>query len=314
MATNTKLDSLVINYLTQSQYDSAKNAGTLNANQIYMTPASSGSTYTLPAATGSTLGGVKIGSNITVSSGTISLSKTNVTNALGYTPPTTDTKYTLPTASAWTLGGVKIGSNITENSGTISLTKANVTSALGYTPPTTDTKYTLPTGNASTLGGVKLSDSTSSTSSTNGGVAATPAAVKAAIAEAKLAAWPIGSIYMTVSNTSPESLFGGTWERISERFLLGASSSCPAGSTGGESAHTLTQSELPNYSLSVANGSNVIRSKTGSSTDAYVQTQSSGWGIPNWESKTVTVASGGSGKAHNNMPPYLSVWIWKRTK
>ena len=69
MATNTKLDSLVINYLTQSQYDNAKNAGTLNANQIYMTPASSGSTYTLPAATSSTLGGVKIGSNITVSGG-----------------------------------------------------------------------------------------------------------------------------------------------------------------------------------------------------------------------------------------------------
>ena len=159
-----------------------------------------------------------------------------------------------------------------------------------------------------------MSDSTSSTSSTNGGVAATPAAVKAAIAEAKLAAWPIGSIYMTVSNTSPESLFGGTWERISERFLLGASGSFPAGATGGESAHTLTQSELPNYSLSVTNGSNVIRSKTGSSADAYVQTQSGGWGIPNWESKTVTVASGGSGKAHNNMPPYLAVYMWKRTK
>lgn len=314
MATNTKLDSLVINYLTQSQYDSAKNAGTLNANQIYMTPASSESTYTLPAATGSTLGGVKIGSNITVSSGTISLSKTNVTNALGYTPPTTDTKYTLPTASAWTLGGVKIGSNITENSGTISLTKANVTNALGYTPPTTDTKYTLPTGNASTLGGVRLSDSTSSTSSTNGGIAATPAAVKAAIAEAKLAAWPIGSIYMSVSSTSPATLFGGTWERISERFLLGASSSYPAGGTGGESTHKLTQSELPNYSLSVTNGSNVIRSKTGNSADAYVQTQSGGWGIPNWESKTVTVASGGSGEAHNNMPPYLAVYMWKRTR
>lgn len=313
MATDTKLDSLVINYLTQSQYNTAKTNGKLNANQIYMTPANSTS-YTLPTATSSTLGGVKIGDNITVSSGTISLSKTNVTNALGYTPPTTDTKYTLPTASAWTLGGVKIGSNITENSGTISLTKANVTSALGYTPPTTDTKYTLPTGNASTLGGVKLSDSTSSTSSTNGGVAATPAAVKAAIAEAKLAAWPIGSIYMTVSNTSPESLFGGTWERISERFLLGASSSYPAGSTGGEYAHTLTQSELPDYSLSVANGSNVICSRTGNYADAFVQTQSGGWGIPNWECKTVTVASGGSGKAHNNMPPYLSVWIWKRTK
>lgn len=196
MATNTKLDILVINYLTQSQYDNAKNAGTLNANQIYMTPASSGSTYTLPAATSSTLGGVKIGSNITVSSGTISISKTNVTNALGYTPPTTDTKYTLPTASAWTLGGVKIGSNITENSGTISLTKANVTSALGYTPPTTDTKYTLPTGNASTLGGVRLSDSTSSTSSTNGGVAATPKAVKDAYdASTEWVSLTVSSVY-----------------------------------------------------------------------------------------------------------------------
>lgn len=217
MATDTKLDSLVINYLSQAQYDNAKREGTLHSNQIYMTPASS-SSYTLPAAT------------------------------------------------------------------------------------------------SSTLGGVKLSDSTSSTSSTNGGIAATPAAVKKAIAEAKLAAWPVGSIYITVSNTSPAALFGGTWERISERFLLGASGSFPAGATGGEFAHTLTQSELPNYSLSVTNGSNVIRSKTGNSADAYVQTQSGGWGIPNWESKTVTVASGGSGEAHNNMPPYLAVNMWKRTK
>lgn len=217
MATDTKLDSLVINYLSQAQYDNAKREGTLHSNQIYMTPASS-SSYTLPAAT------------------------------------------------------------------------------------------------SSTLGGVKLSDSTSSTSSTNGGIAATPAAVKKAIAEAKLAAWPVGSIYITVSNTSPAALFGGTWERISERFLLGASNSYPAGGTGGEFTHKLTQSELPNYSLSVTNGSNVIRSKTGNTADAYVQTQSGGWGIPNWESKTVTVASGGSGEAHNNMPPYLAVNMWKRTK
>lgn len=47
--------------------------------------------YSLPAATSSTLGGVKVGSNITNSSGTISLTKANVTSALGYTPPTSDT-------------------------------------------------------------------------------------------------------------------------------------------------------------------------------------------------------------------------------
>ena len=56
--------------------------------------------YTLPTATSSVLGGVKIGSNITVSSGTISLTKANITSALGYTPPTTNTTYSVATTSA----------------------------------------------------------------------------------------------------------------------------------------------------------------------------------------------------------------------
>lgn len=51
------------------------------------------SAYTLPNATSSTLGGVKIGSNISVADGTISITKSNVTSALGYTPPTSDTVY-----------------------------------------------------------------------------------------------------------------------------------------------------------------------------------------------------------------------------
>lgn len=46
--------------------------------------------YTLPNATSSTLGGVKVGSNISVSNGTISIAKSNVTSALGYTPATTN--------------------------------------------------------------------------------------------------------------------------------------------------------------------------------------------------------------------------------
>ena len=70
--------------------------------------------YTLPTASSSTLGGVKIGSNINISSGTISV-KTATTSALGV---------------------VKIGSNISVNNGKISLTKDNITSALGYTPAT----------------------------------------------------------------------------------------------------------------------------------------------------------------------------------
>lgn len=53
--------------------------------------AANANNYSLPAATSSALGGVKIGSNITVNSGTISLTKANVTSALGYTPPSSDT-------------------------------------------------------------------------------------------------------------------------------------------------------------------------------------------------------------------------------
>lgn len=81
--------------------------------------------YTLPNATTTTKGGVIVGSNISVSSGTISLTKSNVTTALGYTPPTTNTTYTagtgisisssnviscsVPSATTSTLGGVRFG-------------------------------------------------------------------------------------------------------------------------------------------------------------------------------------------------------------
>ena len=58
------------------------------------------SAYTLPTASSAVMGGVKIGSNISVSSGTISITKSNVTSALGYTPPVSDTTYVNATASA----------------------------------------------------------------------------------------------------------------------------------------------------------------------------------------------------------------------
>lgn len=57
------------------------------------------SAYTLPAASNTVMGGVKIGNNISVSSGTISITKSNVTSALGYTPPASDTVYNNATTS-----------------------------------------------------------------------------------------------------------------------------------------------------------------------------------------------------------------------
>ena len=73
------------------------------------------------------------------------------------------------------------------------------------------------------------------------------------LAEIMLALYPVGSIYMSVSDTSPASLFGGTWESIGGRFLLGADSAYSAGSTGGEAAHKLTTSEMPSHTHDMPN-------------------------------------------------------------
>jgi hypothetical protein len=239
--------------------------------------------YTLPTASSSTLGGVKTGSNITNSSGTISLTSSNVTSALGYTPPKQDTtysvattsanglmsstdkskldgiaeganNYSLPTATSSVLGGVKTGSNITNSSGTISLTKANVTSALGYTPPTTNTTYS--TGTASTSGITKLytatgtnTDGTMTQSAINtalsGKLDTTGTAAKAT---ADASGNTITSTYATKTelNTKQDTLVSGTnIKTVNSTSLLG-SGNITTGNVSSSEATTikvLTQTE-----------------------------------------------------------------------
>ena len=62
--------------------------------------------------------------------------------------------------------------------------------------------------------------------------------------------YPVGSIYMSAVNTSPSTLFGGTWEQIKDTFLLSAGDTYNAGTTGGEAEHTLTTSEMPSHNHS----------------------------------------------------------------
>lgn len=59
--------------------------------------------------------------------------------------------------------------------------------------------------------------------------------------------WPVGSIYMSVISTNPSTLFGGTWQQLQNRFLLGAGSSYSNGATGGEATHKLTVNEMPSH-------------------------------------------------------------------
>lgn len=117
-------------------------------------------------------------------------------------------------------------------------------------------------------------------------------------------AYPVGAIYLSVTDVNPAALFGGTWERIGGRFLLGADKTYAAGSTGGEAAHTLTVDEMPKHNHDVDN----LNASGNATPFMTVQAQDKrGFG------GNVQTMYAGGGKAPNNMPPYLAVYMWKRT-
>lgn len=122
----------------------------------------------------------------------------------------------------------------------------------------------------------------------------------------------VGSIYMSTNSTSPAELFGGTWERIKDRFLLGSGDSYSAGATGGSASVTLTGDNLPNILQVGQNNSGVTKYISGCgwtnqpyADQAFIVTQ-----------KSYLNEVGNNyiyNQPHENMPPYLAVYIWKRT-
>lgn len=116
--------------------------------------------------------------------------------------------------------------------------------------------------------------------------------------------YPVGSIYMSVNSTNPASFLGGTWEQIKDRFLLCAGNSYTAGNTGGEEKHTLTVQEMPSHNHTIDN------ENSGGVTTNYLPVQYSA--TKKGYAYNVYTHNTGEGKAHNNMPPYLVVYAWKR--
>ena len=119
--------------------------------------------------------------------------------------------------------------------------------------------------------------------------------------------YPVGSIYMSVNSTSPASLFGGQWEQIKDRFLLGASKTYSAGSTGGEATHTLTVDEIPSHAHQQIVTNEVTSGGFSGRADYNLDSEH----IATYPQNCQTGAAGG-GLPHNNMPPYLAVYMWKR--
>lgn len=118
--------------------------------------------------------------------------------------------------------------------------------------------------------------------------------------------YPVGSIYMSVNSASPATLFGGTWERIKDQFLLAAGDKYAAGKTGGEATHTLTENEIP------AHRHSIWFPNAGGEQSAAIGYPEAG-SKNTWYAEASKTAGAGGGAAHNNMPPYLSVYVWKRT-
>lgn len=136
--------------------------------------------------------------------------------------------------------------------------------------------------------------------------------------------FPIGSIYMSVNSTNPSTLFGGTWEQIKDTFLLGCGDTYTNGSTGGSATHTtvgsvgnhtLTVSEMPSHTHRAMG---YHRTHGGVSGGVESRSRNRVSGDP-WDSPFENT---GGGKAHNHpftggsmetMPPYLAVYVWKRT-
>lgn len=118
--------------------------------------------------------------------------------------------------------------------------------------------------------------------------------------------YPVGAVYISMNNTSPATLFGGSWTKVEGKFLLGTSSAYSTGSSGGEETHTLTVDEMPSHkhTFYLQRGSNT--SERTALLEWAMSSQVAGW--QPWQ----TDGTGG-GQAHNNMPPYLAVNMWYRT-
>ena len=111
---------------------------------------------------------------------------------------------------------------------------------------------------------------------------------------------------MSVNSMNPSTIFGGTWEQLKDRFLLGCGDAYINGATGGEATHTLTVNAMPSHT----HGNSETGIAWGDATGNRYGL-SGGMNSGPWHASPIGYTGGG--EAHNNMPPYLSVYMWKRT-
>ena len=173
---------------------------------------------------------------------------------------------------------------------------------------------------ASAVSSAELSAS-SAAQAAQAAIAAQEEASAVAIGDVRNIIFPVGSIVQYASaSINPNTLIGGTWERIQGRFLFAADSSHKIGTTGGSETVALTTDQMPRHNHYVISMNKGTTSPDYQHTVARYDREKTSWDDCHYQlNGNSNDANGGkssftgSGAAHDNMPPYLTVYMWKRT-
>lgn len=123
--------------------------------------------------------------------------------------------------------------------------------------------------------------------------------------------YPIGSVYISVNNVNPSSLFGGTWEQFAAgRTLVGIDTSDDdfktVEKTGGEKTHTLTVNEMPSHNHLRDIENEVVSTGSGGAWSPSLK------GTGNITDENNSTRNTGGDQPHNNLQPYITCYMWKR--
>ena len=173
---------------------------------------------------------------------------------------------------------------------------------------------------ASAVSSAELSAS-SAAQAAQAAIAAQEEAEAIAMGDIRNIIFPVGSIVQyTDASINPGTLIGGTWERIQGRFLFAADDSHAIGSTGGSETVTLTTAQMPRHNHFVISMNKGTTSPDYQHTVARYDRENTSWDDCHYQlNGNSSDANGGkssytgSGAAHDNMPPYLTIYMWKRT-
>ena len=127
--------------------------------------------------------------------------------------------------------------------------------------------------------------------------------------------YPVGAVYITYDNNNPGNFLGGTWEQFGQgRTLIGegtgndgsTSMTFTANNTGGEYKHKLTVDEMPSHSHKLyARGGQTAQASSPFADNKPILQGSNSYGFD--------VSKAGGDGYHNNIPPYITVFFWRRT-